>query len=241
MLLGDGRRRATPDEVGVRSRSAVGGRRLYFLLVVGLAVLWPDVAVAQIRALPPRPVRAAAPTAPINAGCWSDAFTWCRLEVGTRYYAAGENDILALHNDGPALLLALLLAGPPPQGCTVSTDIAQLRERYGDELQRARGQGIESVSITGDHTRLVYMIRYVADWKGREIAHTEAHAAASRIGRESCELLRSLYPSDKCSYQVRDGKGRPVCDTEVAANGSGSTVCVGVVGEDDKKREGTIS
>ena len=134
----------------------------------------------------------------------------------------------------PAILLlagAIIQASLVSHRCTVTTDIAELRDKYGDQLQRACGAGIRSVSITGDHDRLVYAIRYEGDWRGREIARTVAHAEASRTARESCAILRSLYPAGACSYQVRDGKGRPVCMTEVAEDGSGTTMCVSVVGE----------
>jgi len=123
--------------------------------------------------------------------------------------------------------------------CTVTVGIEELRDRWGDQAQRACGPGIRAVSITGDHDRLVYEIQYEADWKGREVAHTVAHTEAARTARESCEILRGLYPAKVCLYFVRDGKGRAICATEVAEDSSGKTGCAGVVGEDDDEQEGT--
>lgn len=117
--------------------------------------------------------------------------------------------------------------------CVVSTDIAELRDHYGDRMQRACGQGIQSISITGNHERLLYSIEYVGDWKGRIIAQTVAHTEAARMAIESCKILRGIYPAEVCAHQIRDGKHRPVCATEIALDGSGATVCVDSVGEDE--------
>ena len=127
-------------------------------------------------------------------------------------------------------LILMMANAETSKPCLVTSDIEEFKAQ-GDKLQRACGPGIESVSIIGDHKRLVYKIKYSADWEGREIAHTVAHFEASRSARESCSILRKLYPTEVCAYRITDGKDHPVCATEIAADESGTTVCVSRVGE----------
>ena len=153
----------------------------------------------------------------------------------------------------PFLLAAGLLCGAallqaqeerPP--CIVYTDIQELRDKYVDQLQRACGEGIQAISITGDHERVVYEIQYADDWGGRVVLPAKmpplpgflSVEAASTAAKTCGEILRWIYPVKEFIHHLRDGKGHPVCVTKIAEDGSGATACVHVVGEDAESKGG---
>jgi len=94
--------------------------------------------------------------------------------------------------------------------CVATTDVPEFKEG----IARTCGPGIKTISIRGDHRRLVYTITYAADLAGRRVAK---------------EFL----------YVVLDGRDHLVCITKVAENGSGGTYCVDTVGP--ASPEGTVS
>ena len=134
-----------------------------------------------------------------------------------------------------ALLALLLLGAAEPTPCVATTDIPE----FAAGISRTCGPGIKSVSIAGNHARLVYTITYAADLVGRRVARTPMHAGASVAARTSWSIISAFYPMKEFLYVVHDRHDRLVCITKVNANGSGGTYCVDTVGP--ASPEGTVS
>lgn len=137
-------------------------------------------------------------------------------------------------------IIPILLLAPSAyaaDNCTVKVDIPELVQRYGTSIQHACGPGIKSVSITGDHKRLVFEIVYVADLDKKPIAGTPMHANAVDTARASWNILESIYSMEEFVYLVRDGAGRKMCATKIDAQGAGMTACVTNVGDAERAPE----
>lgn len=131
-------------------------------------------------------------------------------------------------------VLGFLLWLPIETGDSVSPCVATTTvPEFKAGIARTCGLGIKSVSIEGDHERVVYTITYLADLTGRPVAQTPMHAAAVDAARTSWGILFGIYPMHSFSYRVKDGAGHPVCLTEVLDDGSpGVTACVTTVGDE---------
>jgi hypothetical protein len=125
----------------------------------------------------------------------------------------------------PALRLALFLAAvallavwlsgcahltpPPPRApavpCTVSTDIQEFKEKFADQIQRACGDHIKSVEITGTNASVTYAITY-----DREMSKTppkETVKLALLTAMRTNEILQGIYPSLVFVWSARDLNG----------------------------------
>jgi hypothetical protein len=115
----------------------------------------------------------------------------------------------------------------PLSACIATTNVPE----FEDGVSRTCGAGIKSVSIEGDHDRVMYTITYLADLTGRQV-DKPMRSGAVNAARTSWEILSSIYPMQSFSYRFRDRQGHAVCDTEIRENGEGATVCVATVGDE---------
>lgn len=106
----------------------------------------------------------------------------------------------------PSLLLGIMLT--MKSECKATTDIREFEGR----IQRACGERIQSVSLTGNHDHAVYVITYAIDLGGHQIAETVLAQQAWRAAVTSHTVLNRIYPMKRFEYAIKDTHGRDVCN-----------------------------
>jgi len=105
------------------------------------------------------------------------------------------------------MMLALLLFLVAPFTCKATTDVPEFKE----QVHRACGERIKSVSIVGDHEHIVYTITYALDLRGQQIAETVLAQQAWQSAVTSHTVLNRSYPMKSFDYYIKDVEGRDVC------------------------------
>jgi len=105
-----------------------------------------------------------------------------------------------------SLLLGMMLA--TMSECKATTDIQEFETR----IQRACGERIQSVSLTGNHDSARYVITFAIDLEGMQIAETLTAQQAWQVAVTSHEILNSAYPMKRFEYAIKDTNGKAVCD-----------------------------
>ena len=104
------------------------------------------------------------------------------------------------------LLLGMMLA--TTSECKATTDIRE----FETQIQRACGQYIRSVSLTGDHESVTYVITYAIDLGGQQIAQTVLARQAWQSAVTSHTVLNRFYPMKRFEYAIKDVHDRDVCN-----------------------------
>lgn len=92
--------------------------------------------------------------------------------------------------------------------CKATTDI----QEFETQIQRACGQFIQSVSLTGDHESATYVITYAIDLGGQQIAETVLAQQAWQAAVTSHTVLNRFYPMKRFEYAIKDTNDRDVCN-----------------------------
>ena len=104
------------------------------------------------------------------------------------------------------LLLGMMLA--TTSECKATTDIRE----FETQIQRACGQYIRSVSLTGDHESVTYVITYAIDLGGQQIAQTVLARQAWQSAVTSHTVLNRFYPMKRFEYAIKDTSGKDACN-----------------------------
>lgn len=107
---------------------------------------------------------------------------------------------------GLSLLLGIMLA--TSSECRATTDIPE----FESQIQRACGEHIQSVSLTGNHDSARYVITFSVDLEGMQIAETVTAQQAWHLAVTSHEILNGAYPMKRFEYAIKDTNGKAVCD-----------------------------
>jgi hypothetical protein len=92
--------------------------------------------------------------------------------------------------------------------CKATTDI----QEFEGQIERACGERIQSVSLTGSHERARYVITFAVDLEGMQIAETVTAQQAWHAAVTSHEILNGVYPMKRFEYSMKDTNGKAVCD-----------------------------
>jgi len=106
------------------------------------------------------------------------------------------------------LLLEIMLATTTKSECKATTNI----QEFEAQIHRACGQYIQSVSLTGDHESVTYVITYAIDLGGQQIAETVLAQQAWQSAVTSHTVLNRFYPMKRFEYAIKDTKDRDVCN-----------------------------